>query len=149
MFRHILIPTDGSALAAKGVKGGVKLAKALAARVTAVYVIAPYVPAIYGEAALYYAPGMSGQEYTTYGMKEARKALAGVERQARAAGVRCATRAVTTAPPYLGILKVARASGCDAIAMASHGRSGLKGLILGSQTSRVLAHSKLPVIVLR
>jgi nucleotide-binding universal stress UspA family protein len=63
--------------------------------------------------------------------------------------VRCDTRIVTHAQPWSGILKAARASKCDAIAMASHGRAGLGGLILGSETQRVLAHSKLPVLVTR
>jgi len=149
MYRHILIPTDGSKLAVKGIKAGVRLAKSLAAKVTGVYVIAPYVPAIYGEAALYYVPGTSPREYKKFSEKAATAALAAVKREARAAGVRCATQFVTDLHPWQGILRVARARKCDAIAMASHGRGGLGGLLLGSETSRVLAHSKIPVLVTR
>ncbi len=149
MFKHILIPTDGSKLAAKGVKAGVKLAAALGARVTGVYVIPPYMPPVYGEAAVYYTPQLSAAEYRKSSERAAKKALAAVEIECETAGVRCATRFVTAAHPYDGILRAARAARCDAIAMSSHGRGGLGGLLLGSETSRVLAHSKIPVLVTR
>ena len=147
MFRNILIATDGSRLAAKGIKAGVKLAKALGARVTGVFVVAPYVPPLYGEGAIY-IPGISPQEYKKHAERQARKALAAVEIEAEAAGVPCAT-AIATGLPWEGILKAARQRKCDAIAMTSHGRGGMSGLILGSETTRVLANSKLPVIVFR
>ena len=148
MFRHILIPTDGSKLAAKGIKAGVKLAKALGAKVSGVYVALPYVPPVYGEAAIYYS-GYSPKEYKQIVEKAAKKALAVVEIEAQTAGVPCATRIVEDAPPWAGILKAARARKCDAIVIASHGRSGVGGLLLGSETQRVLAHSKIPVLVIR
>jgi nucleotide-binding universal stress UspA family protein len=147
MFRKILLPTDGSRLAAKGVKAGVKLAKALGARVAGLYVIPPFKP-VYGEAAMYVAP-MTPQDYRKLAEKQAKKALAAVEIEASTAGVACETRFVTSKHPWQGILKAARACKCDAVAMASHGRSGLGGLLLGSETSRVLAHSKIPVLVYR
>jgi len=149
MFKHILIPTDGSKLAAKGVKAGVKLAASLGARVTGVYVIPPYMPPVYGEAAIYYVPQVSADEYRKSAERAAKKALAAVEIECETAGVRCATRFIIAGHPYDGILRVARAAKCDAIAMASHGRGGLGGLLLGSETSRVLAHSKIPVLVTR
>jgi nucleotide-binding universal stress UspA family protein len=148
MFRHILLPTDGSALATRGARAGIKLAKALGARVTAVYVIAPYVPPMYGEAAMY-VPGVTINDYKKAAQKQAAKALATVERMARASGVRCTTRSLIDTPPWQGILRAARSQNCDAIAMATHGRSGLGGLILGSETTRVLGHAKVPVIVTR
>ena len=149
MFKHILIPTDGSRLAAKGIKAGIRLAKSLGARVTGVYVIGPYVPPMYAEAVVMYVPGATPQDYEKATKAHAAKSLAVIERAARAAGVRCATQHVTDLHPWQGILKVARAHKCDAIAMASHGRGGLGGLLLGSETSRVLAHSKIPVLVTR
>jgi len=149
MFKHILIPTDGSGLAAKGVKTGVRLAKALAARVSGVYVTAPYVPPFIPEDAVIYVPTADPREYKKAVEAQAAKALEVVEREAKAAGVRCETRVVSDAQPWQGILKAARASKCDAIVIASHGRGGLGGLILGSQTSRVLSHSKIPVVVVR
>jgi nucleotide-binding universal stress UspA family protein len=148
MFKHILIPTDGSKLAAKGVKAGVKLAKALGARVTGVYVIPPYVPAMYGEGAIY-IPAAAPQEYKKVSQRAGKKALAAVEIEAQTAGVPCVTQFVTDPQPWGGILRVARSRKCDAIAMASHGRGGLGGLLLGSETQRVLAHSKIPVLVSR
>jgi len=148
VFRNILIPTDGSKLAAKGIKAGVKLAKALGARVTGVYVIPPYVPAMYGEGAVY-VPASAPKDYKRFSEKAAKKALAAVEIEAQSAGVPCATLFVTDPQPWGGILRVARSRKCDAVAMASHGRGGLGGLILGSETQRVLAHSKIPVLVVR
>jgi len=148
MFTHILIPTDGSKLAAKGAKAGIKLAQALGARVTAVYVIQPYAPAMYGEAAIY-VPAVSPREYKKASEQAAKKALAALEIEARTAGVPCASVFVEDPQPWGGILRVARSKKCDAIAMASHGRGGLGGLILGSETQRVLARSKIPVLVTR
>jgi len=149
MFRNILIPTDGSKLAAKGIKAGVKLAKALGARVSGLYVIFPYVSPFYTEGAIYYVPGMSAQESRKVYEKQARKALALLEREAARARVRCRTSFVTAGQPWQAILRAARSQRCDAIVMASHGRGGIGGLILGSETTRVLANSRLPVVVVR
>ncbi|HZQ73830.1 MAG TPA: universal stress protein [Burkholderiales bacterium] len=148
MFKKILVCTDGSRLASKGVKAGVRLAAALGARVVGVYVIPPYTPPVYGDAAIY-VPGLDPKDYRKYSERQARKALAAVEIEAQAGGVACETLYVTSAQPWEGILKTARARKCDALAMASHGRGGLGGLILGSETTRVLAHSKIPVLVCR
>jgi len=148
MFKHILISTDGSRLAAKGIKAGVALARALGARVTGVTVSAPWKTPLYSEGVVYGVVN-SPQQYRRAADQAARKALAAVEIEARAAGVACATQHVTAEQPWQGILRVARAKKCDAIAMASHGRGGLSGLLLGSETQRVLAHSKLPVVVMR
>ena len=148
MFRHILIPTDGSRLAARGVKAGVRLAKAVGAKITGVYVIPRYVAPMYGEGAIY-VPGASPREYKRITEKQAKKALAMIEIEARMAGVPFATKFVTEDPAWKGILRVARAGKCDAIVMASHGRGGLGGLILGSATHRVLAQSRIPVLVVR
>ena len=149
MFTHILIPTDGSRLAAKGIKAGVRLASALGARVTGVYVVEPYVKPMYSEAALYTMPGYTREDYRKAAEKTAKKALAAIEIEAQACGVAFDSRIVTDAHPWSGILKVARARKCDVISMASHGRTGLPGLIIGSETQRVLAHSRLPVLVTR
>lgn len=149
MFKHILVPTDGSPLSAKGVRAGVKLAKALGAKVTGLYVALPYVPPMYGEAAMYYVPGVSPQEFKKIAEKHSARALASLVKEARAAGVKCATRTKVAGQPWEAILSAARSAGCDAIVMASHGRSGLGGAILGSETTHVLSKSKLPVLVVR
>jgi nucleotide-binding universal stress UspA family protein len=148
MFKHILIPTDGSKLSAKGVKAGVRLAKALGARVTALQVIPPYLPVMYAGLDGHVG-GAARRAFKSNSERAARLALAVAEKAARAAGVRCTTRFTTDPEPWGGILRVARSSRCDAIVMASHGRSGLGGLLLGSETQRVLSHSKLPVLVTR
>jgi nucleotide-binding universal stress UspA family protein len=148
MYKHILLPTDGSALALRGAKSGIRLAKALGARVSAVYVIPPYTPPMYGDAAVF-VPAFDPRDYRKVMEKQAARALAAVQTEAKAAGVRCKTLFLTDPQPFKGILRAARREKCDAIAMASHGRGGLKGLILGSETTRVLAHSKLPVVVTR
>lgn len=149
MYKHLLITTDGSRLAARGIKAGIGLAKGLGARVTGVYVASPSLPPIYGEAAVYYVESFSRTEYKKLTQDMAKKPLGEIERAARVAGVRCVTRLVFDSRPWHGILRTARAQKCDAIVMASHGRSAVSGLILGSETTRVLAHSKIPVIVAR
>jgi nucleotide-binding universal stress UspA family protein len=111
--------------------------------------MAPFMPPMYTEGAIFYNRVLSPGGYKKLAEKEARKALGAVERVARAAGVRCDARFVTDPRPWQGILRVARARRCDAIVMASHGRGAAGGLILGSETSRVLAHSKIPVVVAR
>ena len=149
MFKNILIPTDGSRLAARGIKAGVKLAKSLGAKVTGVYVAPPYMPPVYGEAAIYYIDDMSQAAFDKATRRQAEKALDAVKREAAAAGVRASAETVKEALPYEGILRVARSKKCDAVVMSSHGRSAVGGLILGSETTKVLAHSKIPVIVVR
>jgi nucleotide-binding universal stress UspA family protein len=116
--------------------------------VTAVYVIPPFMPIAYGDAAVY-VPALSPQEYKKATEKGARKALAAVEAEAKKARVRCKSRHLTAAQVYDGILRTAKSAKCDCVAMASHGRGGLAGVLLGSETTRVLAHSKVPVLVLR
>ncbi len=148
MFKHILVPTDGSRLAAKGVRAGMQLAKALGAKVTGVYVKFPYLPPMYAEAAMY-VTFMDEKAYRKAAEAQAQKALAAVQAEAKKARVRCATRSASSAQAWDAILKTARAERCDAIVMATHGRGGLGGLILGSETQRVIAHSKIPVVVTR
>jgi len=147
LYAHILLPTDGSSLATRGAKAGVQLAKALGAKVTVVYVGMPYASTLYGEGMVYVGP--SPREHKRLSEEVARKAFAPVELEARRAGVDCATLLAVDSQPWEGILKTARSRKCDAIVMGSHGRSGLGGLLLGSETQRVLSHSKIPVLVIR
>jgi len=148
MYKHILVPTDGSRLSAKAVKAAAGLAKKLGAKLTGVYVIPPYVPPMYGEAAVY-VPEVTPKRYKDLAEKEAKKALAAIEIAAQVAGVPCKTTWVTKDQAWEGIIRTARARKCDLIVMASHGRRGLTGLILGSETTKVLTHSKVPVLVCR
>jgi nucleotide-binding universal stress UspA family protein len=148
MYRHILVPTDGSRLSRKAIATATRLAKATGARVTGAFVIRPYVPVVYGEALLY-APPSSRAEYLKALKREGKKALAVLEIEARIAGVRSAGAVISNALPWEGILRAAKARKCDLIVMASHGRRGLAGLLLGSETTKVLTHSKIPVLVCR
>ena len=149
MYKHILIPTDGSKLSSKAARTGIRLAQALGARVTGLYVVFPYVPPVYTEATLYYVPGRSAKEGMRLYQEQAKKTLDRLTADARKAGVRCTTRFATMGHPWQAILRVARSARCDAIVMGSHGRGGLAGLILGSETTQVLARSRIPVLVVR
>jgi nucleotide-binding universal stress UspA family protein len=148
MFKHILVSTDGSKLSGKAIRTAVRLAAATGAKVTGGYIIAPYVAPMYGEAAIY-VPAVSPKRYKELTQREARKALAAVEIEARTAGVEYRGVSVTANNPWEGIIRTAKSKGCDLIVMASHGRRGLAGLVLGSETTKVLTHSKVPVLVCR
>ena len=148
MFKHILIPTDGSKLARKGIRAGVRFAAALGASVTGVYVMLPVRPRGYDDTAIFYA-GVSARGWRHTFDQAARKALAVVEAEARKARVACKTDIAHYARPWQGILAEAHRRRCDAIAIASHGRGGLGGLLLGSETQQVLARSRIPVLVCR
>ena len=109
--------------------------------------IPPYTPP-YGEAAIYVA-GLTAKRYKEAAQRTARKALAALKIEAGIAGVPCQTLTVTAPSPWEGIIASAKRKKCDLIVMASHGRRGLTGLILGSETTKVLTHSKIPVLVCR
>ena len=148
MYKHILVSTDGSKLSAKAVRTAVRLAKALGAKVTGAYVLAPFVAPVYNEA-MAYTQLFNPKRLKELAVKEAKKALAAVEIEAETAGVPCSTLSTTNEHPWRGIVRAAQARKCDVIIMASHGRRGLAGLLLGSETNKVLTHSKIPVLVCR
>ena len=148
MFKHILVPTDGSKLSSKAIRMAVRLARDTGAKVTAVYVVAPYVPPAYGEGAIY-VPGVSPKRYKALTEREAHKALAAVEVEASTSGIAYAGTTQTAFNPWEAIIRAAWTKKCDLIVMASHGRRGLAGLLLGSETTKVLTHSKIPVLVCR
>lgn len=148
MYKHILVSTDGSKLSAKAIRMAVKLAGATGAKVTGVYVIPPYVAPAYGEGVMY-MPAVSPARYKQITEREARKALAAVEIDARTGKVDFATMTLTADNPWEGIIRAAKSKRADLIVMASHGRRGLAGLVLGSETTKVLTHSKVPVLVCR
>jgi len=141
MYRHILVATDGSALSGRAIRQGVSLAKALGARLTAVAVIAPYAPGNTALAAL--------RGFSVAVRKEARRALAAFNAEARAQAVPATATSVVGGEPWKAILRAARSRKCDLIVMASHGRAGLSGVLLGSETTKVLTHSAIPVLVCR
>lgn len=145
MFKHLLLPTDGSPLSEAAVRRGLQLAKEQGASVTAIHVLPQFHVFSYHTALL----GESREEFVAECGKQAQKFLADVENAAREQLVPCATLIETSDHPYDAITQAAERVGCDLIVMASHGRRGLKGLAIGSETQKVLLHSKVPVLVLR
>ena len=147
MYKHILIPTDGSPLSRKAVKEGVKLAKAIGAKVTFFNSPAEYEILVYGE---YFPPDLITQEeYEERATRNAEKILAAAQKEASAQGVACSTLQQPSRTPWEAIIAAAKKRRCDLIFMASHGRRGLAGVLLGSETTKVLTHSKIPVLVYR
>ncbi len=147
MYKHILLPTDGSELSRRAVLAGVKLARALGARVTGLFAAPAATPLVYRD----FLPVGYGtpQRNAALIRRAAERHLDVVARAAKAAGVRCETVSVTDDYPADAILAQAKKRGCDLIFMASHGRRGLRGVLLGSETQKVLAASGLPVLVYR
>jgi nucleotide-binding universal stress UspA family protein len=144
MFRHILVPTDGSDLSKKAIVGAIGLARAVGARVTAYACLPQYPYSPFSEVVI--EPPVDFQERSE---REAREHLKEVEDLARGSGVDCTSETSTHPSPYLGIIEAAEQGGCDVIFMASHGRRGLGSILIGSETQRVLTHTKIPVIVYR
>jgi nucleotide-binding universal stress UspA family protein len=146
MFKKILVPTDGSDLSGKAIRGAIELAKLTGGRIVAVSVAEPY--------PFQYAPmdGVAVPDLNLYEKQMQDYAQVHVEQVADAAskaGVPCETHVALSFNPYEKIVETARDHGCDVILMASHGRKGLNKLFLGSETQKVLAHSTIPVIVYR
>ncbi|MBI3044704.1 MAG: universal stress protein [Betaproteobacteria bacterium] len=147
MFRNILVPTDGSAPSRKAIKRAVQLAKEQKARITGFYVGPPWQLPAYSE---YVPPDIvSPKEHAAAVKKTAARYLGAVKKAADAARVPCRCSYVVGEHPYVEIVKAARRYGCDVIVIASHGRRGISRLLLGSETSKVLAHASVPVLVVR
>lgn len=145
MFKHVLIPTDGSKLSDKAIDKGVKFAKQIGAKVTGFHAI-PEFRTFTGIAEML---EQTAGQYKATAKVEAGKILDALRRVAEKAGVECNGETVFSDYPHEAIISVAQRRKCDLIVMASHGRRGLRGVLLGSETQKVLTHSKLPVLVLR
>lgn len=146
MFKHFLIPTDGSPTSNKAAKAGIAVARKLNAKVTVFYAIE--------ELQQIYAEGYAMDQHTRdtieqYGRKLGQKHGRTVSKMAEAAGVPFTQVIAKALTPHEGIIAAAKKYKCDVIFMASHGRSGIAKLIMGSVTQKVLSHSKLPVVVYR
>jgi nucleotide-binding universal stress UspA family protein len=146
MYKHILLPTDGSDLSTRAVHAGIRLAKALGARVTALHAT----PQSNRSSMVGRAMIQHTREYEQQVKDEAANVLAVVEKVAREAGVACnAVQRASNESPWEEIIKVATEQDCDLIFMASHGLRGVTALLLGSETTKVLTYSKVPVLVYR
>ena len=150
MYKHILVPTDGSKLSLKAAREAAALARTLKARITAVYVSEPYMPPMVSD-------GMTmkrslADDQAIYKAATAKAAAAALEKvHKEAAGARVAFEGIAAegSQPWEGILKTAKQKKCDVIVMASHGRGAIAGMLLGSETTKVLSNSKTPVLVCR
>jgi nucleotide-binding universal stress UspA family protein len=147
MFKHILIPTDGSETAMKAVRAGIALASEIGAKVTAYCAQEPVPTHLHGEG--YVADKEMVQRFEERAGEFAKRCVKAVEDAARTAGVSCTPLVTKSALPYRGIIDAAENKGCDAIFMSSNGYRGLQKLLLGSVTQEVLTHSKIPVLVFR
>jgi nucleotide-binding universal stress UspA family protein len=150
MYRHILLPTDGSKLSDKAARQAIALAKKLGASITALHVM-PTEQMFLDQSfvtPVTISPSLKS-EFKKQAALGSKELLEKLRAQAAAAGVECQTVSAAADSPYRAILKQATTSGCDLIMMASHGRKGISGVLLGSETAKVLAHSKIPVLVVR
>jgi len=147
-YRHLLVPTDGSARSRAAAAAAVALARSSGARITGLFVIAEGVPTAFSGGKLY-ASGVVGRRIRALAKLQAKAALAEIDRRAAAARVRHQEIQRRARAPWRAILRVARARGCDLFVMGSRGRGRVKSALLGSQTLQVLAHSRIPVLVCR
>lgn len=147
MFRHILVPTDGSQLSTETVKRAVAFAREGGARITFFFAKPDYPVTFYGEGAL--IDPATPERFAEMADKQAAEILGACEKLARDAGVECKSVSLTSDVPYEAIIEACNSSGCDLIFMASHGRRGISGLVLGSETQKVLTHCTVPVLVYR
>lgn len=147
MFKKVLLPTDGSALSKRAVKKGIAFAKKIGAAVVGFYSPEDYQVVLYSE---YVPPNLlTRKEFEAHAKKVSEKHLGYVQACARAAGVDYEGFYSSSVTPWSAIVDAAKRRKCDLIIMGSHGRSGIASVLLGSQTTKVLTHSKVPVLVLR
>jgi nucleotide-binding universal stress UspA family protein len=145
MFKHILLPTDGSELSAAAIKQGVRFAKSIGAKVTGLCVMQQQHPFFYEME----IPTEALEQIAKRCKELAETYLAAIEKEAKEARVACDVVYEKNDYPYEVIIRVAEQKGCDLIMMASHGRKGVGALLIGSETQKVLTHSKIPVLVYR
>lgn len=145
MYKHILLPTDGSDLSLNAVDAGIALAAKIGAKVFGLHVAAPF-PAL---AYMTEVVTISASAYDEEAATRAERYLAEVAERAKSAGVDCDTHYTFDEHPAKVICEIAREHDCDLIVMGSHGRRGLDRLLLGSVTQRVLVGCDLPVLVCR
>ncbi len=149
MFKHILLPTDGSELSQKAVEKAIKLAKALGAKITAINVISQHHVNFVDEGFAVADVSSIQERLKDLEAGLAKRIVDAVKKSADEAGVECDTATPAGNMPYETIIDWANKLGCDVIVIASHGRKGLSGLLLGSETVKVLTHSTIPVLVCR
>lgn len=147
MFKHLLVPTDGSSLSTNTVNKAIDFARETGARITFFFAKPEFPVSFYGEGAL--IDPTTPAKFEEMATKQAEDILDACKGAAAAAGVSCDSLATTSDVPYEAIIEAAKLRGCDLVFMASHGRRGISALLLGSETQKVLTHSTIPVLVYR
>ena len=147
MYKNLLVATDGSKLSEKAVSHAISLAQAVGSKLTVFYAAPDYPLPAYADGVVY--EPVSRKEYAKLAADDAKKILDVAIAKSTAAGVECASAYTIAAAPWEAILAAAKKHKSDAIVMASHGRRGISAVLLGSETQKVLTHTKLPVIVVR
>lgn len=147
MFKNILVPTDGSKLSQKAVEYAIRLAKITGAKMVALHVL----PRFSDSPAGIFKPAeiVPDTAYDRQVKVEAERLFSGIKKQSDAAGVELDAVLLESNHVWKAIISVAKKKKCDVICMASHGRHGLSGVVLGSETNKVLTHGEIPVLVLR
>lgn len=148
MYRRMLIATDGSRLSRKAMEEGVALARSVGAVVVGLHVRPPAMLPYFTEAPVV-LPAKTEALIQKQGIAAAKKYLAKMETLASKAGVAFKGVQVEDMSPADAIVRIARKEKCELIVMASHGRRGLSRLLLGSETTHVLTHTRIPVLVVR
>lgn len=148
LFSHILVPTDGSELSRHAAERAIAIAAAMKARVTFFHAKPERRQSFFGGEGGAFVDQMPGDEFDRLSQQQALSYLDALQASAQDAGV-ASGRVIADGAPYEAIIATAQSEGCDLIIMASHGRRGIKSLILGSETQKVLTHSKVPVLVYR
>ena len=149
MFKHLLIPTDGSELSEAAIQAGVQFAKSIHAKVTGFYAMPKFQMIVYGPEGVIETRRQDFVDFEKDCKAHADRFLAVIMQAAKTADVPCETALQTSDQPYEAIIATAKERGCDLIMMASHGRRGVQAFLLGSETQKVLTHSKIPVLVFR
>ncbi|GAB7549897.1 universal stress protein [Cupriavidus sp. 8B] len=144
MFKHVLLPTDGSDLSRRATVAAIEFAKSIDAKITAFTCMDEY-PFLQSSDAGH----QTRKTFKEHAEADARARLNQIVAAAEAEGVACGTDMTTSSAPYKDIVEAATRHGCDVIFMASHGRRGLAGLLVGSETQKVLTHCTIPILVYR
>ena len=145
MFKHLLLPTDGSEASQATLLRGIQLAKDCKARITGISVVPQFHMLTFNAMMI----DDTKETFIAESRAHANKYLTALKKAADEEGVPCDTEIALSDHPYEAIINTATSKGCDLIVMASHGRRGVQGLLIGSETQKVLTHCKLPVLVYR
>lgn len=145
MYKHVLVPTEGSELSLAAIQQAAKFARTLGASITLLNVQPEYAAPVLGDS--YVAP--LRKNFEAESVRAANAILDVAAAEIDRAGMGCKRRVVSGSKPWEVIIKTAADEGCDLVFMASHGRRGLAGLLIGSETHKVLTQCKIPVLVYR